>query len=99
MLMLKSQEPLLLVRYKRKYFLSADKRFRITIDSGIEYYRVSKYKNNFINKSDYINTVILELKYTEENDSSADEVSKYFPFRLTKSSKYVTGIQILSIAG
>ena len=38
---------------------------------------------------------ILELKYGHAKDDEASEITKHFPFRLTKSSKYVLGISKL----
>ena len=41
-------------------------------------------------------SVILELKYQEEYDEEANSIINQFPFRLSKSSKYVNGIQQLN---
>jgi hypothetical protein len=41
----------------------------------------------------YDDSVIMELKYDECNDLSAEKITNSFPFRLTKSSKYIMGIQ------
>lgn len=81
--------------YTRKYFQSADKRFRITIDSGMRFITLSPMQNSFLNESvDYTRTV-LELKY-EKDDDYAERITNFFPFRLTRSSKYVTGIEQLN---
>jgi hypothetical protein len=85
----------LLNRYKRKYFLSSDKKFRITIDSNMTVHKIDPYKNTFLNKiPDYSNT-ILELKYNERDYQFVDKISDFLPFRLTRSSKYVDGINKL----
>ena len=90
---LNSSQPVLLNRYSRKYFLSADKRYRITIDTDQVFYEIGLRNNSFLNKlSDDIN-VILELKYNMNFDDDANHITKHFPFRLTKSSKYVTGVE------
>ncbi len=82
----------LLNRYKRKYFLSANKKYRITIDSDMKIFKLAPYQNNFLCEfTDYSNT-ILELKYNETDDEFVDEISTFFPFRMTRSSKYVDGI-------
>lgn len=90
---LKSLRFTLLNRYYRKYFESADHRFRITIDSGMEYYRLASSDNSFNEKKVDHEVCILELKYSEENDDIAYLFFNYFPFRSTKSSKYATGIE------
>ena len=39
--------------------------------------------------------VIVELKYDTEHDEYANRISASFPFRLSKNSKYVNGIDQL----
>lgn len=86
----------LLNNYKRKYFQSADKKFRITIDTEMRFFKIERHHNTFLNQSvDYANTV-LELKYTSENDERAKNITAFFPFRMTRSSKYVTGVDRLN---
>jgi len=82
----------LLVSYKRKYFLSADRQYRITIDTDMQSYRLMPRQNNFLNTSIGQNSVILEIKYNRSDDENIDNITNYFPFRMTKSSKYVDGI-------
>jgi SPX domain protein involved in polyphosphate accumulation len=82
--------------YRRKYFQSADKKFRITIDSDLRFLRLSPMGNTFSQMViDHTNT-ILELKYGKEFDDYADRITNYFPFRMTKSSKYVAGVELLN---
>lgn len=40
--------------------------------------------------------VVLELKYAVEHDADAPGISGWFPFRLTRSSKYVIGLDAIS---
>ena len=89
-------EPSLLNRYKRKYVQSSDGNYRITVDTKMVFYDINKHNNLFLNKIvDYLNTVV-ELKYNYGKDDYAEHIVKYFPFRLTKSSKYVTGIEVIN---
>jgi hypothetical protein len=82
----------LLNRYSRKYYLSADSIFRITLDSGLVFYRLFQNNNNFLNHIDD-GSNILELKY-DSSDSTYDEsVTNCFNFRVTKSSKYIYGLE------
>ncbi len=87
--------PTLLNSYKRKYFLSADKKFRITLDFGLLYYKIDKCFNNFYVKPATDPNKIIELKYALEDDFRANGVSTEFPFRLNKNSKYVNGINTI----
>jgi hypothetical protein len=93
MIELKSLVPTLLNRYVRKYYQSSDKRYRITIDNEQSFYSINKVNNSFLNHYvDHI-SVILELKYKKEFDQGAEYIISNFPFRITKSSKYVSGIK------
>ncbi|MDO8555068.1 MAG: VTC domain-containing protein [bacterium] len=74
--------------YLRQYYLSSDKRFRLTIDSDIRFYKAD---NKLIERDK--SNLIVELKYDEEYDADARIISSKFPFRMTKSSKYVTGVE------
>lgn len=87
--------PTLLNRYRRKYYQSADRNYRITVDSDMAFYRVKAHGNTFLHKSVDRASIIVELKYNNEKDQFADRISGRFPFRVTKSSKYVNGIHAL----
>jgi SPX domain protein involved in polyphosphate accumulation len=94
-LLVKSVEPIIIIRYRRKYFRSSNNNFRITIDTKLSYHAAGKHDNIDAHKyTDHISK-ILELKYQKEFDNQADEVTKHLPFRLSKSSKYVNGISRL----
>lgn len=94
---LMSLEFSLVNRYRRKYFQSMDHRYRITLDTRIECYHIQGHTNTFLHKSiDRVNTVV-ELKYDSAEDYGADQICQHFPFRLSKNSKYVNGIEGLSL--
>jgi hypothetical protein len=38
--------------------------------------------------------VVMEIKYELEDDVHTDRITQHFPLRQTKSSKYVTGVQL-----
>ncbi len=86
--------PVLMNRYKRRYFLSNDKKFRATIDYNIEASSIHKYpKFNLI--ALYKNSVILELKYDIKHDSEIKFITNSFGTRLNKNSKYVAAFEFL----
>lgn len=93
---LKSLKPVLLNQYCRKYFLSADKNYRITLDFDFKFFRVNNVNNSFFHKIDHRHGVVLELKYNQNMGDSAERITNYFPFRVTRSSKYITGVESLS---
>jgi SPX domain protein involved in polyphosphate accumulation len=88
-------EPTLLNRYRRRYFISADDRFRVTVDTELSFYRIHRTGNRFVEQSVPNPTVVLELKYHREEQPLADSISNGFPFRLSRSSKYVQGLERL----
>jgi len=91
MLMLR---PALLNTYQRCYFLSFDNKFRITLDDHLNYYRIGMQNGYFFEKYSS-DDLIVELKYKKEDDTAAIPVSNALPFRLSKSSKYVNGFELL----
>ena len=87
--------PSLLNRDMREYFISDDGKIRITLDNDLSFFRIHAGKNNFMVSYHLPGDLIMEMKYTPEDDHIANIVSQHFPFRITKSSKYVTGVQNL----
>jgi SPX domain protein involved in polyphosphate accumulation len=85
-------QPTLFNSYSRRYFLSKNKKFRITLDYSIVYRDIKRHKNHFQKptKKDMHN--VLELKYGLDEDKNAQTISNQFPFRMSKNSKYVNGI-------
>ncbi|HJN06515.1 MAG TPA: VTC domain-containing protein [Bacteroidales bacterium] len=92
MLMIK---PALLNCYHRQYFISFNNNFRVTLDNKLSYFSIGNGVNNFIKKHTN-DDVIVELKYDNQHDGKdAAYVTNDLPFRLTKSSKYVNGFEML----
>ena len=92
-LVLLTQQIVLLNRYYRYYFATRDNRYRLTVDTDLSYHRVSRFDNQFVHSQHAHNTTIVEMKYAKRNDLEANRIAGFFPFRVTKSSKYVTGIE------
>ena len=87
----------LLNSYKRRYYLSGDKNYRVTRDSGLKFYEVRAFDNTYANpSSDYSNSIV-EIKYGREHNDSAHRITNVFPFRMTRSSKYIIGLERLSL--
>jgi SPX domain protein involved in polyphosphate accumulation len=88
---LRNLRPKMFNRYRRLYYLSFDRRFRITVDHRMSYGRFPPRQRKFFGEMDEERTVV-ELKYDVEHDPEAQLITSAFPFRLTKNSKYVTGV-------
>lgn len=86
--------PVLINSYQREYFSTKDERFRLTLDDNLEYspllYGSFLLKHLFQEE----NTRILELKYEADLEATVDRIAQHIPFRRTKNSKYVTGIEL-----
>ncbi|MBC8503652.1 MAG: VTC domain-containing protein [Anaerolineales bacterium] len=86
-------EPVLCNRYLRWYFATPDRKFRVTIDTGLTFYHINKLTNRFLYKQVDYDDIVVELKYQSEDDPEASRITGGFPFRVTRSSKYVQGIE------
>lgn len=92
---LKVLKPTLLNNYRRRYYRSADHNFRFTIDFDLRYFDFSQVSISIgLGKRDLQNT-ILELKYDQNHDDEANNITQFLPVRMSKSSKYVNGIEIV----
>ena len=85
-------KPVLLNSYQRKYFISNDGLFRATIDQELRYYNLRSAWNMLYHAYEEHSKSVIELKYNQEYDTTASEITSAFPFRLDKNSKYATGM-------
>ncbi len=85
-------EPRVMNRYLRQYFVSTDGLFRITVDSNVSFKRIFQLCGSQTT-NEMRDVLILEFKYDQESEERAHLITGHFPFRMTKSSKYVAGIQ------
>jgi SPX domain protein involved in polyphosphate accumulation len=85
-------EAKLINRYSRKYFLSANGRYRITLDFNIQFYPVRPFPPVFLKNTTCEPYNVLELKHNHIYDNDATKITRYLPFRLSKNSKYVSGV-------
>lgn len=90
---LQALHPTLLNTYERRYFLSLCGRFRITVDYNQNFYNPNYA--DFKNSNIPIDEIVVELKYSRENDGDARQVAQQIGTRLSKNSKYVMGINLL----
>jgi hypothetical protein len=80
-------------RYLREYYATRDGRFRVTLDRELTYYRVGRLSNPLFAQTVDHGVVVLELKYDAEHEPQAQWVASRFPYRMTRSSKYVRGVE------
>ena len=93
---LASSFPTLFNRYRRHYYISADRHFRLTVDSGLVFCTVNGRHYSHQGRYEERRLIIIELKYAAPFDDFSHRVAGELPFRLAKVSKYIYGIQRLS---
>ena len=89
-------QPSLLNRYQRHYFQSADGRFRLTVDSGLQFAAARQAQGMGVSFYPPAAPVVVELKYGLAEAEYAAPVTNALPFRLARCSKYVLGINRLA---
>ena len=83
--------------FKRKYFQSADRKFRLTIDSDIKYYELQNNCNLFLNIVSEPGITVVEIKYDRKDDDCAAEITNSLPFRMSRNSKYINALEKLNL--
>ncbi|MBN2585371.1 polyphosphate polymerase domain-containing protein [Patescibacteria group bacterium] len=81
--------------YRRKYFRSFDHKFRLTIDSRLKFSRLQDRPGLGLATYTGPSATVVELKYHSADSDQADLVAGAFPFRISKNSKYVIGVERL----
>jgi hypothetical protein len=82
-------------RYQRHYFQSADGRFRLTVDSGLQFAAARQVQGSGVSFCPPAAPVVVEVKYGLAEAEYAAPVTNALPFRLARCSKYVLGITSL----
>ncbi|MFT4664399.1 MAG: SPX domain protein involved in polyphosphate accumulation [Polaribacter sp.] len=88
-------QPVLYNSYERSYYESFNHKVRLTIDREMKFRSacVSPLSNQTVMEDP---AVVVEIKYASNLETWATDMMQYIPFRMTKNSKYVNGIDILS---
>lgn len=83
--------PVAVVSYQRSYWLSHDKKVRITVDHGLEYRSYMRgWKPGFVGAD---SDSIVEIKYGMEAYPDISTITQQLPFRLSRNSKYGQAIR------
>lgn len=91
---LRGLRPVLVNRYDRRYFLSGDRAIRLTVDSEIQFFgaRGAVGWDSPIRPRPMI---VIELKFDPSHADQVARITNHFPFRMTRCSKYVMGIEAI----
>ena len=90
-------QPVLFNSYYRSYWATPGGRFRITIDNELQFGAYRRQEGRLLPYR--LPSVIMELKYEQEDEAESDFIQQHLPFRQTKSSKYVLGVELCYITG
>ncbi|MDC0325172.1 polyphosphate polymerase domain-containing protein [bacterium] len=82
--------------YHRKYYLSANGMYRITIDTELSFIAIDRFDSQFNRIRTLEESVVVELKYSGDIATLDERLVNFFPFRITRMSKYVTGVELLN---
>lgn len=86
--------PVMVNSYQREYYHTFDKRFRMTLDFDLQF---GAYTENGAPPMSTLDGIIIaELKYPSGAEKEIDQVTQYWPFRLTRFSKFATGMAVLT---
>ena len=88
----KHLEPVLLNAYTRRYFENFSRKFRITFDTHLCYFQFNR-TIQFGNVREDKSKLVIEMKYDHKYDNEAAQIAQLLPFRMSKNSKYVSGIE------
>lgn len=87
-----NSEPIVLVEYSRQHFVSADRRFRLTIDGNLTFYGQFGKKSICTDFPQRLNDIIIvEGKGPVGEEDGLRELLHPFAPRVSKFSKYVHG--------
>jgi SPX domain protein involved in polyphosphate accumulation len=84
----------LINRYRRAYYTAANNGIRLTIDRELQF---AEPFAGFRSKRFSLTTTgsLMELKYHPDKEADAEWIMQHLPFRVSKYSKYVTGLLAL----
>jgi hypothetical protein len=92
---LKNLRPVLLNHYTREYFSNEDQSIRITLDKNVRYQAFPSFPTLYSSPRRGGKGIIMEIKYSPQLEEQVQSSVQHFPFRLSKSSKYVSGMQTI----
>jgi SPX domain protein involved in polyphosphate accumulation len=92
--------PVISNKYSRSYFISQDKKIRITIDTDQKTYD-QRYKSfpNFKVKSNLLDTFVLEVKFDKVERDRVTDFLTGLPIRASRHSKYMNSVNSVSGRG
>lgn len=90
--------PIMLNRYERQYFVSADSLVRATIDVNQRVYD-QRYGAlpNFSRQAVMQDTLVVEFKFSREHRQQVVEMLRGFPLRIGRHSKFMNAVRAIAM--
>lgn len=89
-----TNQPKLINRYRREYYVTFDGEIRATLDYGQEVYDQSfSLRPNLRHLLAVEPLVVIELKGDSSQSERLEQVCSHFPIRLSRNSKYVNNLR------
>ncbi len=89
------RNPVLVNSYVRRYFLTGDKKYRITLDKKLWFANPTEAKLNCGHFGTYEQILVLEIKFDTSEIAGASDLVNELGFRISKNSKYVNGVSAI----
>jgi hypothetical protein len=90
-------QPVLINRYYRRYWVSADGRVRVTIDGDQSVYdQRTSDRPNTTRRTNLPDTLVVEFKFAPTHRPEGSNAIQGIPIRVSRNSKYVIGVQSLT---
>ncbi|MGQ0764809.1 MAG: polyphosphate polymerase domain-containing protein [Gemmatimonadota bacterium] len=89
--------PVLIASYTRNYFVSANRRVRVTVDTGLRYHD-QRLRSTVNTAFDAVraNVSVLECKMSPSDQAQTEAMLRPLGVRQTRFSKYCHGVELLS---
>lgn len=88
-------EKILINRYNREYFVSENKKLRVTLDKGIKIFdqRFAIKKPNFTFENYTQDYLVIEFKFNKEDKMYLNDLDINIPIKASRNSKYINGVR------
>lgn len=86
--------PVVFVNYDRHYYLSKCRNYRLTYDLNIKYAPLEILEKNYLENITFFESDlnVVELKYGISNNLEPRFITKDFPFKFSRNSKYINAL-------
>lgn len=89
--------PILLNRYHRMYFVCANQKIRITVDTKQAVWdQRFQSRPNFHRRANLPDTLVVEVKFDRNDREHASRIVQGLPLRVSRHSKYMIGVNTIA---